>query len=251
MVNRSQRSALRYIPLFLLLSTLVACNEAQWQQAGVDILNQLNNSAQQGAPLTLGEIDSGLREALRVGSQRVVEQVGVIDGFNGDPEIRIPLPDKLAEARDLARKFKLDKTFNEIEVKLNRAAEVAAPHAKALFWQAIKEMRLADVRNILDGPEDAATQYFKQAMSPELARVMKPVIDNSLDEVGAIRSYKRALNEYNAIPFAPKIDADLSGYVVAKGMDGLFHYLAKEEAAIRRDPLKRTSEILRRVFGQS
>ena len=86
-------------------------------------------------------------------------------------------------------------------------------------------------------------------MSPELTRGMRPVIDQSLDEVGAIRSYKRAISDYNAIPFAPDIDYDLSDYVVEKGMDGIFNYLAVEEAAIRRDPLKRTSEILQRVFG--
>jgi len=236
--------------LTLLLPVLFACTEAQWQQAGVDVLNQLNKAAHNGAPLTLAEIDDGLREALRVGSQRVVTQVGQRNGYNGDATIRIPLPDKLAKARDYAKKFGLDKTFNEVEIKLNRAAERAAPLAKDLFWQAIRDMRMADVRAILDGPADAATRYFEGKMRPSLAQTMRPVVDRSLNEVGAIRSYNRALKDYNAIPLAPKFDYDLTGYVVGKGMDGLFHYLAEEEAAIRRDPLKRTTEILQRVFGQ-
>jgi len=235
------------ILVLAILAALSACTETQWQQAGFDILNQLNTNG--AAPLSAGEIDAGLREALRVGSERVVAQVGSVDGFNADTAIRIPLPKELAEARDLARKFGLDRTFNEVEVKLNRAAEKAAPRAKALFWDAIREMRMSDVRTILDGPDDAATRYFEKKMSPALALEMRPVIDQSLNEVGAIRSYNRAVQEYNAIPFAPRFESDLTGYVVQRGMDGIFHYLAEEEAAIRRDPLKRTSEILRRVFG--
>mgnify|MGYP001166126855 CR=1 FL=1 len=249
MVNRIREPRLRTLPYLLLFFLLPACNQTQWQQAGVDVLSQLNSAVTQGGPLTSVEIDRGLREALRIGSQRVVARVGKRDGFNGDPSIHIPLPEKLSEARHFARKFNLDKPFHEIEVKLNRAAEDAAPHAKALFWQAIKKMRLADVRNILDGPQDAATQYFKRTMSKELAQVMRPVIDKSLNDVGALRTYQRALNDYNALPFAPTIEADLSGYVLSKGMDGLFHYLAEEEAAIRRDPLKRSTELLKRVFG--
>lgn len=243
---------MRYCTLLLLFPLLVAgCTGTEWQQASQGVLQQLTNPAGGGAPLTVNEIDAGLREALRVGSERVVAQVGRADGFNGDARIRIPLPKKLADARDFARKIGLDGSFNEVEVRLNRAAEAAAPEARALFWQAIAQMSLADVRGILNGPDDAATRYFANKMTPELTRLMRPVIDRSLDEVGAIRSYRKAVQQYQAaIPFAPKVEVDLTGYVAEKGIAGIFHYLAEEEAAIRRDPLKRTTQLLQRVFGQ-
>jgi len=241
---------MRWYPLVIALLVLTACTETAWQQAGRDVLAQLNGTGGT-APLSLTEIDAGLREALRVGSERVVTQVGRPDGFYADAAIHIPLPKKLADARDFAARFGLARAFNDIELKLNRAAEKAAPKAKALFWKAIGELRMQDVRQILDGPEDAATRYFEGKMTPELARTLRPVINQSLDEVGAIRSFNRALADYNALPFAPRIEADLSGYVVERSMAGIFHYLAREEAAIRHDPLKRTSERLRRVFGAS
>jgi len=240
---------MRIVPVLLLtLIFLTGCTEVQWQQAGQSMLQQLGG-ADTGGPLTDREIDAGLREALRIGSERVVVQVGRHDGYFADSVIHIPLPAKLAKARDFARRFGLSARFDEVEEKLNRAAEAAAPEAKALFWQAIRDMRLSDMRTILNGPDDAATRYFETKMSPALARSMRPVVDRSLNEVGAIRSWNRALQEYNALPLAPRIDFDLSGYVIDKGMQGIFHYLANEEAAIRHNPLKRSTQILQRVFG--
>jgi len=240
----------RTITIMLLLAVVVTagCNELQWQQAGQSMLQQLGNNG--SAPLSDSEIDAGLREALRIGSERVVAQVGRRDGYLADSAIHIPLPPKLAKARDFSRKFGLSARFDDVEEKLNRAAEAAAPQAKALFWQAIREMRLSDLRTILSGPDDAATRYFEEKMSPGLARSMRPVVDDSLNQVGAIRSWNRALSDYNNIPLAPRIDFDLSGYVIDKGIQGIFYYLAREEAAIRHDPLKRTTQILQRVFGR-
>jgi hypothetical protein len=101
-----------------------------------------------------------------------------------------------------------------------------------------------------NGPEDAATEYLRSKMSAPLALEMKPVVDDSLADVGAVKAYDTVMQRYKAVPFAPEIDVDLSDYVVQKGMDGIFHYLAKEEAAIRQDPVKRTTDILKQVFGQ-
>lgn len=139
--------------------------------------------------------------------------------------------------------------LDNLELKLNRAAEVATPKAKELFWQAITEMSFEDVTAIYKGPEDSATRYFKGKMSPSLAEVMKPVIEESLAEVKAIQAYDKVMKEYTALPFVPDVKADLSDYVIQKGMDGIFYYMAKEEAAIRQNPAKRTTDILKRVFG--
>ena len=138
--------------------------------------------------------------------------------------------------------------FEDLELKLNRAAEVATPKAKQLFSNAIKSLTMEDVKGIYNGPDDAATQYFKGKMSPDLSNEMRPVIEESLSQVGAVRSYDNMMKQYKSIPFVPDVKADLTDHVVEKGMDGIFYYMAKEEAAIRQDPVKRTTDILKKVF---
>jgi len=203
-----------------------------------------------GAPgLSNGDIVQGLKEALSTGSSAVVAQLGQANGFEGDPRIRIPLPESLEKARGIASKVGLAGSFDDLETKLNRAAEQATPKAKALFLGAIKSMSVDDARGILQGPDDAATTYFRGKTGTDLQNEMRPIVDNALGEVGAVASFNSLAGRYNAIPGTPDLDADLSGYVVDKGMDGIFTYLADEEKAIRENPLKRTSEILQRVFG--
>jgi hypothetical protein len=238
----------RVATLLVVVLFLGACTETEWQQVG-QVFDQINNGTQAGSALSLSEINAGLKEALRVGTGRVVGQLGKTDGFNADPAIRIPLPDKLAAARNMFGQVGLGGLFEDLELRLNRAAEAATPKAKALFWQAIREMTIQDVQTLFNGPDDAATRYFERKMTPELAAAMRPVVDQSLNEVGAVRVYNQAAAQLNAIPYAPEIKADLTGYVVEKGMAGIFHYLAQEEAAIRKNPAKRTTELLQRVFG--
>lgn len=200
--------------------------------------------------LSADDIGGGLKEALRVGTETVVSNLGTTDGFNLDPQIHIPLPEKLGQVKKVLGKVGMDSMLTDLETRLNRAAEIATPKAKTLFVAAINDMTLDDVMTIYNGPEDSATQYFKSKMSGPLAVEMKPVVDESLADVGAAKSYDAVMEHYNSVPFVPKVDADLSDYVVEKGMDGIFYYLAKEEAAIRQDPAKRTTDLLKRVFGK-
>lgn len=235
------------LALLLLAGGLTACTEAEVQQALANLPTTMN----QPATLSTTEIAEGLKEALRVGTERVVSQVGRTDGFNADPAIHIPLPQKLSAARQVLAKVGLSGVLDDLEVRCNRAAEAAAPQAKALFWKSISEMTLDDARAILHGQNDAATRYFQKKMTPELTVAMRPVIDDSLAQVGAVHAYQQAVAEIEALPFAPSIKTDLTGYVVTKAMEGLFHYLASEEAAIRQNPAKRTTELLQRVFSRA
>jgi len=202
---------------------------------------------------TLGkqEIIDGLREALRIGVQSVVGQIGAADGYNADTAIHIPLPSKMRKAQDLMRKFGLSALADDVELKINRAAEVAAPKTKELIWRAIREMSLDDAKRIYDGPKDAATQYFRRVSSDGLSGAIKPVIDQALSEVGAISAYDSLVGQYSKMPFVPDIKSDLSSHAVQGALSGLFHYLAKEEAAIRDNPAKQTTDLLKRVFGAS
>ena len=202
-----------------------------------------------GSPLSTDEITRGLKEALESASSLVVNQLGQAEGFSGDPAIRIPLPDTLARARDFASKVGLESSFDDLELRLNQAAEAATPKAKELLIGAVRSMSVEDARGILQGPDDAATRYFRDTTGTQLQTEMRPIVDQALSEVGAVNSFNQLLSRYNQIPLAPKINADLTDHVVEEGTDGIFYYLAQEEKAIRKNPLKRTSEILRRVFG--
>lgn len=213
------------------------------------ILNGIGGGSGGTMPLTDLEIGNGLKEALKVGTQRVVGQVGAKDGYNADPLIHIPLPDNLRKVHNTLDKIGLAGMTADLELKLNRAAERAAPEAKDVFWNAIAEMTLDDVRGIWKGPDDSATQYFRGKMTVPLTDRFTPIILDAMSEVGAIRSYDRMMAKYKSIPFVPDVKGDLTRYTVNKGLSGLFTYVAKEEAAIRKDPAKRTTQLLQRVFG--
>jgi len=225
-----------------------AAAQGSWWQKGVDLLKSPTGTTVQQS-LTSEEIGAGLKDALLVGSENVVAQLGRLDGFNLDPAIHIPLPQQLNSVKSLLGKVGMSSMLDDLEWKLNRAAEVATPKAKELFAQAISGMTFEDVMNIYNGPDDAATRYFQDRMTPALAREMQPVVDQSLAEVGAVQAYDNVMGQYRSIPFVPDVKADLTTYVVEKGMAGIFHYIALEEAAIRKDPAKRTTELLQRVFG--
>jgi len=231
------------LPLTAALSNTSLLNK------GSDLVKSLGTGNQAGS-LGTGEIGAGLKEALKVGSGNVVTQLGATDGFNTDSSIHIPLPAGLDKVRSVLSKVGKASLLEDLELKLNRAAEIATPKAKQLFWNAIAAMTLEDAKGILNGPDDSATQYFKGKMTPELAREMKPVVEESLSGVGAVKAYDDAMKEYKAIPFVPDAKANLTDHVVEKGMDGIFYYLAKEEAAIRQNPAKRTTDLLKKVFDK-
>ncbi len=223
--------------------------ESSWWQKGTELLKNLGGG-EKGGGLTITEIAGGLKDALRVGTGNVVGQLGRLNGFNTDTAIHISLPEKLQTVKSVLAKIGRSDLLDDLELKLNRAAEEATPKAKKLFWQAISEMTFEDVKGIYKGPDDAATNYFKKKMSPSLAEEMRPVIDESMSKAGAVQAYDRVMGKYKSIPFVPDVKANLTDYVIEKGMDGIFYYLAREEAAIRKNPVKRTTDLLKRVFGR-
>lgn len=229
-----------------LLAAQNAVAQSGWLE---ELWKELSVRGSAEATLDTETIAAGLREALAVGTQRVVDRLGAVDGFNADPSVHIPLPRSLADVRATLDRVGMAGYLDDLELRLNRAAEAATPRAKRLFVDSIRAMTIDDVVGIYEGPDDAATRYFRDRMSQPLAREMAPIVDDALSQVGAIRAYEDAMQRYNAMPFVPDVRADLTAYVVEKGMDGIFHYLAKEEAAIRRDPVKRSTELLEKVFG--
>lgn len=236
----------------ILLAAVVSIPSAVhggWLEQGTSILKTIGGGGGSGA-LSTEDIASGLKEALRVGTENVTAQLGQTDGFAADSAIHIPLPGQLETVRSALAKVGMSRSLDDLELKLNRAAELATPKAKALFWDTISQMRFADVERIYKGPDDAATRYFQEKMTPDLSKEMEPIISQSLSQVGAVQTYDQIMGQYKSLPFVPDVKADLTAHVIDKGLDGIFYYVAKEEAAIRNDPVSRTTDILKKVFGK-
>ncbi len=244
-------SVVRCLPLLACLLT-AGCTTAQadgsWMDKGKELLNNSSDAGVSGA-LSTGDISAGLKEALKVGTENVVGQLGKPGGFNTDSAIHIPLPEKMVSAKKWLDKAGMGDRLDELELQLNRAAEAATPKAKELFITAISEMSIDDAKKIYSGPANSATEYFKAKMTTPLQAEMRPVVGASLAEVGAVKNYDKIMGKYESLPFAPDLKGNLTDYAVTKGMDGIFYYLAQEEAEIRANPAARTTELLKKVFG--
>ena len=235
--------------LFILGSAISGFCGPGWLEKGKQAIEQFTAGSSE-EQLSEETIDAGLKEALKVGTANVVEQLGQTNGFFNNPDIHIPLPDSLSKVQSTLQRVGASSLLDDLELKLNRAAERATPKAKDLFWQSIREMTLKDVRSIYNGPQDAATRYFQNKMADPLGQEMQPIIEDTLSQVGAVQSYDRVMGEYSSIPFVPDAKANLVSYTVDKSLDGIFTVLAREEAAIRNNPAKRTTELLQTVFGK-
>ncbi len=202
-----------------------------------------------------GELDEsvvidGIREALRIGTQNTVISTSRPDGYLGNELIRIAMPEQLESMASTLRTVGLGAYVDELEIGMNRAAELAAAEARDIFWNAIKEMTIADAFAILNGDNTAATEYFRRQTRDDLRARFHPIIEQKIEKIGLSRMYDRAADAYNILSFtgAPEL-VDLDEYVTDRALKGLFMILAQEEQKIREDPAARTTELLRKVFG--
>ncbi len=210
-----------------------------------------SGNAGAGASLSQSEIGSGLKDALKVASQRVVSRVGKTDGYWGDISIRIPLPGPVEKVAAPLKAVGAGSMLDDLQLKMNRAAETAAPKALNIFVSAAQKMSIADARAILTGPSDAATQYFKKTSTGDLTTAFRPVVDNALSQVGAVKAFNSVKGQASSVPLAgQEVNSfNLTDFTVDKALDGLFHYMAAEEAAIRSNPAARTTDLLKKVFA--
>ncbi len=201
-----------------------------------------------GTGLDQQTVASGLKEALRIGTERTVASTGRVDGFLANALIRIAVPDQLASMASVLRTVGLGSQVDALEVSMNRAAELAAKEARTVFVDAITGMTLADAFGILNGGETAATDYFRDRTGDTLRARFDPIVAAKMEEVGLYRLYGQLTSAYTALPLATKPPIDLGDYVTEKSLDGLFTVLGTEETRIREDPAARTTELLRKVF---
>lgn len=195
------------------------------------------------------ETAAALKEALTNGISQAAIDLAKPDGYLGNPTIRIPFPPEAEKVSTTLRNMGMGKLVDDVEVSINRAAEDAAGKAKPIFVDAIRSMSIQDALGILFGGQYAATDYLKEKTAAALTAAFTPVIENSLAKVNATRYWNDAITAYNKIPLVKKQNPDLVSYVNGKALEGLFHQVAQEEAKIREEPIKRTSALLKKVFG--
>jgi len=201
------------------------------------------------AALTQRDASAGLKEALTRGASAAIAKLGVADGFLGNPEVRIPLPGKLQQAEKLLRTLGQGQRVDELVTTMNRAAEAAVPEAKTLFVDAVKQMSIADAKAIVSGGDDAGTQYFRRVTGDKLTAKFLPIVKASTDRLQLASRYNAVAGQASKLGLVDARDASIENYVTGKALDGLFLMMAKEEGAIRQDPLGQASQLLQKVFG--
>ncbi|MGE0078013.1 MAG: DUF4197 domain-containing protein [Bacteroidales bacterium] len=235
----------KIVYMLILLSAISVSTQAQFIKKAKDLVDQGKKGG-----FTEQEAASGIKEALSKGTVKGVEMVSKKDGYFGDTEIKIPFPPEAKTIETKLRAVGLGKKVDEVVLSINRAAEDAAVKAKDIFLAAIKQMTVKDAINIVKGNDDAATQYLKTHTSAELKKQFTPIIEESLKTVNATKYWSEAINAYNKIPMVKKMNPNLTEYVTDKAIEGLFVKIAKEEKEIRKNPIARTSNLLKKVFGK-
>ncbi len=204
--------------------------------------------------LSAADAALGIRAALDNGIGNALVNLGRVGGYFDNPTVRIPLPNSLQQLQNQLAPFGADRLLVELSEQLNRGAEAAAPVARDIFVDAVRGLTIQDALGIIRGPEDAATQYLQQRTTASLTNLFSPIMEDALRGTGALQIVDQIDGQLGVVGQIAGISGDglkrdLIGHGVEYGLSGVFHFIAEEEAEIRRNPAARTSEILRRVFG--
>ena len=234
---------------FIVLITFLAVSTSSFAQFGKLVDKAKAAATGNSTALNPADIGTALKQALEQGTSKSADLLSKENGFFSNQAIKVLFPPEAIKAEATLRKLGLNKMCDDAILSLNRAAEDAAKEAKPIFVSAVKNMTVKDATNILMGSKDAATNYFKQTTTDSLTNVFEPVVQNSLDKVGATQYYTDIVTKYNKLPFVTKINPDLKAYVAQKAIDGLFMQIAAEELKIRENSAFRTTELMRKVFA--
>ena len=200
--------------------------------------------------LSQDQVTRGLKEALGRGLQQAIGSLGTSDGFLTNLAVKIPMPEKLQSIEKTLRSLRQDRLADEFVTTMNQAAEKAVPAAAEVFAGSLKRMSVDDAKKILSGPADAATQYFQKANTAELTEKFLPIVQQATSRSGATAAFKQLMDKASiAAPFTKLPVVDLDGYVTEKALAGLFTLVAAEEKHIRENPVARTTDLLKSVFG--
>ncbi len=238
------------LALLLLSSVFSHMAEAQLPKA-LDVLKKIGGQSTGGTTSASGaDIAQGLKEALRIGTEKAVANTGRPDGFLGNSLIKILLPKKFQTLEKGLRLAGQGDKVDTFITSMNRAAEQAAPKAKSIFVDAITSMTIDDAKNLLNGGDTAATDFFKVKTSDKLYKTFRPVVDSSMNKLGTVQRYNALLGQAKGVPFVKTQSLDVGDYVTNKSLDGLFLMVAQEEKRIRTNPAARVTDLLKNVFGK-
>jgi len=238
-----------------ILSLVYSCAVHAGLSDYLDSLKGLTDTGSTTAPsaadsLSNTEVVAGLKAALQEGTQFAVETLGRSGGYLDNADVRIPMPESLVWVEKSLRRLGQEQLADDFVASMNHAAEQAVPEAAAIFSEAIQAMTLDDARAILAGPDDAATQYFREHTETALTERMRPVISRTTENTGVTSAYKHMLSGAGGLSgLLPGEATDIDGYVTRQALDGLFSMVAVEEQRIRENPLARSSDLLKKVFG--
>jgi len=232
---------MRNIKVFLCLVLILACS-----------LGQANLSLAQSSKQTKisnSEIIKGLKEALSIGTSNAIRELGRENGYLNNLKVRIPMPKHLRGVEKTLRFLRQNKLADDFVAAMNHAAEKAVVEAVSIFADSIRQMTFEDGRQILFGPDDAATQFFRRTSERKLFEKFLPIVKTFTESVGVTSSYKKMVGKVPLTALTGKEKFDLDEYVTQKAMDGLFLLIAEEEKKIRQNPIARTTSILQKIFG--
>lgn len=241
---------IRYLFILMVLILAASPAQAQFGKKLKDLGKQAGNVLKGENPLSDEEIGDALKQALDQGVDQAVTSLSAEDGYFGSP-YKILLPE---EAQTIVKKVSqlgvLGNVEEELTLRINRAAELAAQKATPIFVDAIKGLTFKDAMNLLMGQKDAATRYLESTTSAPLTDEFQPVIRTALDEVNANEYWNKVVTAYNKIPFVKKTDPELDRYVTERALDGMFGLIEVKETELREKPALRNTELLRKVFAK-
>lgn len=217
--------------------------------AVIDKANTIVKGSPSAPSLTNDEVVQGLKEALTVGTNNSSGMASKVDGYLKNPKVFIPWPEEAKDMRAKLIKMGMQKKVTEFETSLNRAAEEAAKKAAPVFVDAVTGMSIGDGFAILNGSDSAATHYLREKTTAPLKEKFMPIVKEAVVKVKVTSYWKPLATAYNKIPGVKKQNPNLDDYVCNKAINGLMLLILDEESKIRKDPMARVSDILKKVFG--
>ncbi len=235
---------MKLVTALVMAMLLIGCSEKDLRQT-----YEIISASAEEVPLSKAEVVAALKDSLSRGISRAALTASVENGYFGNPKLKVEFPAELQQVEKALRKIGFGKDVDRFVRQLNRSAEKAAARSKKIFISAITSMKIGNAFEILNGAPDAATRYLMRTSGSELRRQFLPVVHDTLQQTNATRYYGEIVKKYNQLPRVSDIDPDLEAYATDRAIAGLFVLIAEEEALIRANPGRRTTRLLRRVFG--
>ncbi len=212
-----------------------------------NIINNLTN--QDTHIISEEEIANGIKEALNIGVSKSCESASNVDGFLKNELIKIKFPEEAKKVKKTLKKIGLENQISEFVISMNRAAEEASKEASNILLEAIKKMSIQDATKILNGDDNAATNYLYNESFEDFKKTFKPIIEKNISSNKVAKNWKKIIKNYNKIPTTEDVNIDIKKYVLEKTIEGIFKLIAQEEKKIRENPKNRVTELLQRVFN--